>query len=250
MRVFLLLVAMLLIASFPFISDYLAENRSGITHDKQHVYDIIDSYLKDHPGKVMAALQDYNVSKQQTTKNEVLQSVLINYADNINSNKHPVFGESGAVRIIEFFDYNCGYCRKMKDTIENVLKNENVYYSFREVPLFGESSYLATKSALAVNSINKEKYLEFNKALLSYEGTYTEEVIKDIVNDLDINIEELEKVRDGEEVQELLDSNMELFRALKINGIPIFIIGDELIEGAVDLDTIKNMIKKMESKKS
>ena len=196
----------------------------------------------------MTAMREYNIAQHQEMQDDTLKDVMVAHADNINNKQYPSFGKG--IKVIEFFDYNCGHCKRMGPIVSEILKEEGVEYVFREIPLFGESSYLVTSSALAVNIIDKEKYLPFNKALLEYQGSYTEEVIKDMVNGLGIDFVEFDKIRSGSEVQELITGSISLFKALNLGGTPTFIIGDKLMEGAIDLNTFKQAIDEAKNNKT
>ncbi len=238
---------MVLIASFPFIGSYITPSKNGLMHDKEYIYEVIDSYIKDHPGKIMRAMQQYSISQQQERQESRLKEVMVTHADNINNKQYPSFGTG--LKVIEFFDYNCGHCKRMQPIIAEILEEEGVEYIFREIPLFGESSYLASSAALAVYMIDKEKYLTFNKALLEYRGDYTEEVIKDMVAGLGIDVVAFDQLRSGTEVQELISGSIALFKALNFGGTPTFIVGDKLIEGAVDINTFKQTLHEMKQTK-
>lgn len=244
MRIFLLLLVMVLIATFPFISDWMAKNKTEVLYDKDHINSMIEGYIKDHPDQIMLSLQEYNKVQREDAYNIFVKNALEENIDKIKDDRYPTFGLKDGVRVVEFFDYACGYCKKMRSTIDDVIEGSNVYYTFREIPIInGSNSDIAVRAALAVNIIDKSKYLSVNKALLEYNGMYNDDVINGIVETAGIDQEEFNRVRESREVTDMLEDSIKLFNSLGINGTPAFIIGDELVVGAMDLKTLRDKIK-------
>jgi protein-disulfide isomerase len=172
---------------------------------------------------------------------------------NISTKKNDLFAKKGTpaydpkganVSIVEFFDYNCGYCKKAQASVEDLIKQDKkVKVIFKEFPILGPSSVELSKVALAVNMIAPERYLDFHNALMKGSARTKDEAIK-IAKDLGIDAQKLQSALENKksDIEDQIKFNQELAGAIGINGTPAFVIGDDLIPGAVDIATLKEKI--------
>ena len=145
--------------------------------------------------------------------------------------------------IVEFFDYNCGYCKKSLDAVTELLRTEyDLKISFRDYPILSPSSRVAAKAALA--SREQGKYFKFHSALMSVQGNLNKDMIFSIAMNLNIDIDKLKKDMKKIEVEEIIEQNESLARKLNIRGTPTFIIDGKIYAGALELNKLREIINK------
>jgi len=170
-----------------------------------------------------------------------LKENFLQFANNPNI---PYMGsEKPKVIIIEFFDYNCGYCKKSLDAVTELLRTEyDLKISFRDYPILSPSSRVAAKAALA--SREQGKYFKFHSALMSMQGNLNKDMIFSIASNLNIDIDKLKKDMKKIEVEEIIEQNKSLARKLNIRGTPTFIINGKIYAGALELNKLREIINK------
>ncbi len=254
MRILVLLIIMVLIAAFPFFSNWVAKNKGEIIHDKNYITDVIKEYVDGNPEHIISSVEKYILEKDMKAKEEsksITREALKNNMSKVNDNRYPSIGD-GEVNVVEFFNYICGFCKQVSSSIESIIRrNEgDIRYTFREVAGFGGMSDAIARAALSVHMIDNSKYFDFNKAALNYKGSLNEELVKDIVRDLGVDLEEFEKVFNGLEVKDMLDESMKLMNVLGINGTPAFVVCDEELIIGADTVSLERAIDKCKLEKS
>jgi len=154
----------------------------------------------------------------------------------------PVLGEPDApVRIIEFFDYACGHCRRMAPIVdEAVALNEDVSLVLIELPILGRESQIAARYALAAEL--QGGYGPFHRALMFSAVPYTDEGLMELGANLDLDPDRLKADAYGPVVDEALVHNREIAGAVGVEGTPSFVIGDVFFVGAVDKASFLGLI--------
>ena len=206
---------------------------------KADVEKIIHDYLKDHPLEILNSVDEYQrskVSEQHKAGLEQNQFALF-------KEKAPEIGNpKGDVTIIEFFDYNCGYCKRVLPTIEALLSGDkNLRIIFKDFPILGPSSELASKWALA--SDKQGKYFEYHKALMNARGAINEETLSSLAKDVGLDVEKLKKDAQGSDIGDIIGKNRNLASSIGLTGTPAFVVGSQVAPGAVPLEQFKTMIE-------
>jgi len=167
-----------------------------------------------------------------------------NFLQLANDPDIPYMGsENPKVIIIEFFDYNCSYCKQSLDAVTELLRTEyDLKISFRDYPILSPSSRIAAKAALA--SKEQGKYFKFHSALMSMQGNLNEDMIFSIATNLNIDIDKLKKDMKKIEVEEIIEQNESLARKLNIRGTPTFIIDGKIYAGSLELNKLREIINK------
>jgi protein-disulfide isomerase len=144
----------------------------------------------------------------------------------------PIVGNAnGDVPVIEFFDYNCGYCKKaFSDIAKLVDKDKKVRVIMKEFPILSKGSEEAAKVALAAKM--QGKYWEFHRALLQSQGQANEATSLKVAEKLGLDMARLKKDMASAEVQKEIDATRELATKMGIQGTPHFIVGDRIVPGA------------------
>jgi protein-disulfide isomerase len=147
----------------------------------------------------------------------------------------------GDVTVIEFFDYNCPYCRKAGQTVQELLAADaNVRVIYREWPILGEDSVFASRAALAARA--QGKYEEFHWALMNGEGRASEASILKLARHLDLDVEKLQADMTSPAVEAHIAQSSALARTLGFTGTPAFIVGDRTAPGMLSTDEITAMV--------
>ena len=164
----------------------------------------------------------------------------------------PSIGPADAdVTIVEFFDYHCGYCKKALSSIMTLLeKDKKVRVVFKEYPILSEESEYASRAALAVSRIAKDKYFDFHKAMFAVTGSINEKFVLDEGKKLGIDPEKLKAEISNPEVKAILDKNRKLGAEIGAQGTPAIVIGDGFYPGAIPYEAMQKAIDDVRSGKN
>lgn len=208
---------------------------------KEAIENIVRDYLLKNPIVIREAMQALQVKEEQE-KQELVANNLRNLRKEIFSDPNsPTTGNSNAdISIVAFFDYNCGHCKNSLPALNEILKTDSsVRIIYKEFPILSPQSQLGAQAALAAN--RQGKYVEFHNALIAAQEI-NEDVIKQISEKLGLNYETLKKDMNDGKTNESLANNYKLATDLGINGTPAYIVGGQIIPGAVNADALTNII--------
>ncbi len=195
---------------------------------------IVREYLMKNPLLIQEILQAQKGQEETLSAQKIKQAIHAYRDALLNSPTSPVAGNpNGDVSIVEFFDYQCGYCKKVSPVIaELIAKDANVRVVYKDFPILGPESVYAARAALAANK--QGKYAGFYDALMASQ-TVDESVVKSIAAKLGMDSARLLADMEDASVQKTIDDNYSLANMLGIGGTPAFVIGDALLPGATDL---------------
>ena len=217
---------------------------------KSAIEKIIKDYLVEHPEVLqdaMAALE----KKQQLAEAEKAKSAIKDHSDAIfNSPFQVTLGNpQGDVTFVEFFDYNCGYCKRaMTDMMTLMDKDPKLKVVLKEFPVLGPGSVEAARVAVAVRMQDKsgKKYLEFHQKLLGGRGQADKARALAVAKEVGLDVARIERDMKSEEATAAINESMKLAEALGINGTPSYVIGKaangDVVVGAVGLDSLGKKI--------
>jgi protein-disulfide isomerase len=214
---------------------------------QQQVQELIHTYLMDNPEAIIESVRQYQAKQQAKAEEEAHATLVANLGKLEHDKQAPVLNDkNGDVTIVEFFDYNCGYCKKMLPSVQELLKSDHkVRFVFKEYPILRQDSALAAKAALAVWKIAPEKYFDYHVALMDSHGEFNEEHVLKAAETLGIDKDKLKAAMADASIKDDLHSNLELGNLLGISGTPAFIIGDQLYPGAIDITVMRDKIAKL-----
>jgi len=210
---------------------------------KAGIETVVHDYLLKHPEIILQAVEAYQANLQADKDKAAKEALTKRAADLLHDPATQVMGNATSdCAIVEFFDNQCPYCQANEPEIQKLLKDDNrVKLVLKEFPILGPISLVASKAALA--SVKQGKYAQFHAALLGHKGHYDKAALVDeIAKSVGLNIEQLHKDMDSPEIQAEIDKNLELGRALDINGTPGFVIGDQIVGGASSVDELKKYV--------
>ena len=190
--------------------------------------DRIVKILSENKSILPRILDKLEVIEEQNNK----RNISLYYEDLIRNDYLFLGNKNGKDIIIEFFDYNCGYCkRSFPEIMQLVSENKDIKVILKELPVLGESSILASKASIA--SQKQDKYFEFHQELINFSGLISLLDIKKISKELGINYEQLQKDMNSDETILLINESYRLADLIGVRGTPAFIINNNLIPGAV-----------------
>src|SRR5437660_5860863 len=197
---------------------------------------IIREYLIKHPEVLQEAMAELE-KKQQLAETEKARSAIKNHSDALfNSPRQVVLGNpQGDVTFVEFFDYNCGYCKRaLNDMVELMGKDPKLKVVLKEFPVLGPGSVEAAQVAVAVRMQDKtgKKYLEFHQKLLGGRGQADRAHALAVAKEIGLDMARIEKDMTGEEAKATLEENMHIAEALGLNGTTGYVISTEAFVGA------------------
>jgi protein-disulfide isomerase len=207
---------------------------------------IIKNYLVAHPEVVEDAMTELS-KRQAAAETEKHQATIAKNADAIfNSPRGVTIGnKDGDVTFVEFFDYNCGYCKRaMADMLDLMKTDPKLKVVLKEFPVLGPGSVEAAQVAVAARMQDPagKKYLEFHQKLLGGRGQADKARAMAAAKDAGFDMARLEKDLASPEVRATIEENFKLAEDMGMNGTPSYVIGKEIVVGAVGLDGLKEKI--------
>jgi len=239
------LLAMALVALAPVAGGGAANAGESLTpQQKQEVEDILRNYILNNPEVVLEAVRAFRAKQEAKTRDQAQQRLQSLRGELQGAATSPVGGNpKGNVTVVEFFDYQCGFCKRVFPSVVKLLDEDvNIRWVFREFPILGPQSRIAARAALAIWNTERQRYVPFHTALMRTKGGLNEDRILGTAAKVGIDVEKLKKAMQDPAVDKELRRNFEIAEALNINGTPTFIIGKQVVPGAIDLATMKRMI--------
>ena len=215
---------------------------------KKEVRALVRQYILENPEIISEAVTLLQEKEEKAKASRVVAAINSNKAALFNPPEGTVLGNpKGDVTLVEFFDYNCGYCKQVFPTLmETVKEDGKVKLVVKEFPILGNPSAVASRAALAARKQNK--YSEFHTAMLSHRGSLNEETIMKIAADVKLDVKRLQADMKAPEVNEILQKNHELAQALGIEGTPAIVVGETVVPGALQKDHLKELIAEARKK--
>ncbi|MFW8635679.1 DsbA family protein [Cribrihabitans pelagius] len=210
---------------------------------KQLVYEAI----MERPEIIMQAVEKLR-SSEAAAQDAAVQNALEDNRDMLERDANaPVLGNpEGDVTVVEFFDYNCPYCRRAMPHVQGLLEaDENVRVVYREWPILGEGSVFAARAALAAR--NQGKYEEFHWALMGMEGRAGEATVMRAAQEVGLDTEQLRRDMEAPEVEAHIAASMRLAGALGFNGTPSFVVGGNLVPGLAEQSRLQQLVDQTRS---
>jgi protein-disulfide isomerase len=213
---------------------------------RQEIEGIVKNYLLQHP-EVMQDVMAELEKRQKTAEAEKNRAAVADNNATIFSSPHQVVlgNPQGNVTMVEFFDYNCGYCKHALSDMLTLLKTDpNLKFVLKEFPVLGEGSVEAAHVAVAarMQDVTGKKYIEFHQKLLGGRGPADKARALAAAKEVGFDMARIEKDMASDEVKKTIDENLKLAELIGVNGTPSYVVGDEVVVGAVGLDALKEKI--------
>lgn len=231
-------------------------NSSGLDKDERvkkvaDVEEVIAKWVEANPKAIIASVANMQKKAMEDQVKEAQKNIGTKKDELFGDKNAPQYSPSGYdMTIVEFFDYSCGYCKKAQNTVEELLKSDaKLRIIYKELPILGQASEEMSTVALAVNIIDAKSYKKFHDAMMKSNERGKAAAIK-TAKSIGISESKLNEVlkNDKDKIAAMIQENRMLASSIGINGTPGFIIGEELIPGAFELQAFKDKIAAARSK--
>ncbi len=221
---------------------------SAFSADQQHaIENIIKDYLVNHPEVLQQAMDALDQRQKAAEADKARATIRDNKTAIFNSPHQVVLGNpQGTVTMVEFFDYNCAFCKRALNDMLDLLKtNPDLKFVLKEFPVLGEGSVEAAHVAVAarMQDSSGKKYIEFHQKLLGGRGPADKTRALAVAKEVGFDMGRIEKDMASDEVKKTIDESMKLADALGVSGTPSYVVGDEVVVGAVGIDELRDKIK-------
>ena len=203
--------------------------------DRAEMQQVIEQYIKSNP----EVLRDALVSLAAREEAERVQAGIMVARNDIGD---PVMGNpNGSLTVYEFSDYNCGYCKRVFEPIQQVLRdNPDVRLVIKEFPILSQSSLIAAQAAIAAEM--QGKFADYHIGMMTYRGQITNDVVMRVAEQAGLDNTQLQKDMESPETATIIQRTREAAATLALNGTPALVIGDTVVPGAVGLDELVRLI--------
>ena len=203
----------------------------------------VRSYLLKRPEVIMEAIRRLEARRQAAEQTDAQTVVKKRGGDIFRDAESPVGGNpQGDVSLVEFFDYNCPYCRRVAPVmVEAEAADPRLRIVYKEFPILGPNSTFAAKAGLAIH--RQGKYLAFHQALMQGRGSVDEARVLEVAAKVGADVERMKADMNNPAIETAIERNLALAQALRINGTPGFVIGEQILRGATDLKTLQRLIR-------
>jgi protein-disulfide isomerase len=207
---------------------------------------IVKDYLLSHPELLQDIMNELDKRQTLAEAEKHRASIKEHNADLFSSPRQVTLGDpQGDVTVVEFFDYNCSYCKRaMSDMLDLLRDDSKLKFVLKEFPVLGEGSIQAAQVAAAVRMQDKtgKKYLEFHQKLLGGRGQADRARALAAAKEVGLDVARIEKDMASDEVKATIEENFKLAEALGLNGTPSYVVGNDVLVGAVGLNTLKEKV--------
>ena len=203
--------------------------------DRATLNSIIENFIRNNPEIVRDTLIALAAREEAERKQTGLSKVRDDQGD-------PVMGNAnGTITLYEFSDYNCGYCKRVFEPIQQLVRdNPDVRLVIKEFPILSQSSLVAAKAAIAAEM--QGKFGDYHIAMMTYRGQITDAVVMRMAAQAGVDIEQLKSDMESPKTMAIIQRTREAAAALEINGTPGLVVGDTVVPGAIGLDELVKLI--------
>ncbi|MGI9374146.1 MAG: DsbA family protein [Hyphomicrobiales bacterium] len=209
---------------------------------KKEIGDVVRDYLLKNPKLLRELFAE--LERVETQERELAaKSGILETKDALFRSKysHVAGNPEGDVTMVEFFDYNCGYCKRAFPDVQALIDGDKkLRVVIKEFPILGPGSLYAARAAIA--SKKQGKYWDFHAALMNARGAVDEARTLALAEEIGLDIDQLKKDMDAPEVREEIAEGQALASRMGINGTPSFVIDDTLIPGALGIEELRKQI--------
>lgn len=212
-------------------------------NETKAIEQIVRNYLVENPEIMLEVFAKLEERREAADKAAAMAAIAENKSSLFEDAYSFVAGNpNGDITIVEFFDYKCPYCKRAVDDILDAAEEDgNVRIIYKEFPILSDESKLAAKAAMA--AISQNKYMELHRALMATQGALPEERILRIAEEAGLDIDRLKQDMADPALDDAIERTHALARQIGIEGTPAFVIGNQLVPGAVSKDRLLEVVE-------
>lgn len=213
--------------------------------DRETFGKAVREYLLENPEVIYEAIQILEQRRRVAEAAAEIDLVRAN-ADALRNDgySHVAGNPQGAITIVEFFDYRCGYCKRAHPDIKTLVRtNPDIRLVRKEFPILGPESVAAARAAMAALRQGGKVYEDFSDRMMSFGGALTDQVIDRLAERSGVDVARMREDMQRPEIEAALAKTKQLAQALRIGGTPTFVIGDKIVRGFVPLDEMTRVVQ-------
>ncbi len=204
----------------------------------------VRAYLLENPEVILEAIEVLE-ERQAMAAIENDHNLVRAYANELENDGYSYVAGNpeGAITIVEFLDYRCGYCKRSHPAIQAILEtNDDVRLIIKEFPILGPDSTLASRAASAILANQRDSYKAFSDLLMEHNGPINEIVLAELANNAGADADQMLAEMNDDLISQMLSRNRELGNSMQITGTPTFVIGTEMVRGYIPLEMMQQMV--------
>ena len=217
---------------------------AGFTPEQNRAIEaVVRDYLTKNPGVIIDALQAAEDKIKAESRDKASSALATRRREVFDDPDAPISGNpKGNATLVEFFDYRCPYCKQVVPAIDALIaEDRQLRFVYKELPVLGPDSVTAARVALA--SRKQGKYDAMHRALMALKGQMDEAAVFKVAGSVGLDVERLKRDMAAPDIDRMLKANENLAKALDIRGTPAFVIGDEIVPGAISRDALRQLIE-------
>jgi protein-disulfide isomerase len=217
--------------------------------DRAAIEEIVKNYILENGDVIIEGIDAFQM-RQAEEEAKAAEAAIQNESAYLYENNHPVAGNPNAsVSVVEFFDYNCGYCKKaLADVRDIVDSGEDIRFIFMETPILSPSSMEVSKWSLAADK--QGKYFDYHVELMEHRGQYDEKTLIKLAKKAGLDVDQLMADKDAPDVEAQINENLEYMQKFGVRGTPTFIVENRMMRGYVGKERLLDTANEIrESKK-
>lgn len=234
-----------LIAILTLSSALSPAHAEGMTDaQKKELNTQIEAFIKENPKVILDSVMKYQEDMAKAEE-EKMNAGVKNLIPALKDYPYlPYTGNAkGDVTVVEFFDYNCGYCKRGYETVQKLIDSDkNVKMVFVDLPILGPQSHEISKWALAANKQGPDKYFKYHQKLMTYQGNKDDATLEKLASEAGIDVKKLKKDLADPSIEEQINKNHDLAATVSIQGTPAFVVQDQIIRGYLEFDDMEKLI--------
>ena len=209
---------------------------------RRAIESVIHDYMLQHPDVLIEALRAAEEKVKTDAGEKAKESLAARSSEVFDDPETPVGGNpKGDVTLVEFFDYRCPYCKQVQPRLQELLADDRqLRIAYKEFPILGSASVVAARAALAAH--RQGKYEAFHDAMMAAKGEITEDTVYRVAGSVGVDVDRLKREMASPQIDATLKANQALADALDIRGTPGFVVGDQIVPGAVELSSLKELV--------
>ena len=211
---------------------------------KSEIESIIYDYLVNNPEVIEEAQEELDRRKEEEAR--IRAEKLTSDKDGLlfaSENQSVIGNPNGDITLVEFFDYNCGFCKRSLADILKIIENDDqIKVVLKEFPILGEESYRAAQISVAANIIDSEKYPKFHERLMLTRKRVDASLALNVAKKVGYDVEAIDNMIESPTIVTAIQEVYQLAENLSLSGTPAFVLGDEVIRGAIEYDKLTEKI--------
>ena len=201
----------------------------------------IEAYIRANPGLILEVVTQYNMERAEQERQQAVNLVRLDDGNTILGNPN------GDITIYEFSDYNCGYCKRAFNDVQDLIASDgNIRVVIKEFPILSETSKQAAEISMAAADLGK--FEEVHTALMTWQGRLDDSVFDQIIRDAGLNRDEIKAIIAKGEIEDKLNSIRQTAQAIQVSGTPGFVIGNAIIPGAISSQEMAKIVAEERAK--